>query len=351
MPRTRTPALLTLAALALFGIIALLLWRISRPPEIARLLPEADAILFADLRPIRLATHLDRDPPTRSRDYQNFVDATGIVPERDLDQAAFALTRRPDPTGINGPVAYTELFVGRFDPARLERYLRTLTPTTETYTGHAIYVLHMMESTPAPTAPNPDTTPVPTNAAAGRDLRITVVRPGLLAVSNTPTPEQIHAILDHARSGAFLSTAPSLLTDRFPDVPRLSTVWAVGRLGLPLAADGHLTLLGLTLPIPADQSFVLSLRYVGVLRLRIEALTASPDAALEEAGALTSLAGLARSLFTAQPDTHLSPDLIAALDSLRIEPHASRAILTASLPLALARQLTGSAGDSGSPSH
>ena len=59
--------------------------------------------------------------------------------------------------------------------------------------------------------------------------------------------------------------------------------------------------------------------------------------------ALTSLAGLARAVGTAQPGTHLSPDITAALDSLRIEPQGSRAVLTASLPLALVRQLTGSA--------
>ena len=335
MPRARTPAYIALAAVALLAVIALLLWRISRPPAIARLLPEADAIVFADLRPIRLATHLDRDLPARSPDYQHFVDATGIVPERDLDQAAFALTRRPDPTGANGPVGYTELFSGRFDSSRLEQYLATLTLTTETYTGNTIYIVHV--------AATPTGTASPTSAAAGRDLRIAIVRPGLLAISNTPTPEQIHAILDHARNSTLISPAPSLLNDRFPDVPRLSTLWAIGRLGLPLAEDGHLTLLGLTLPIPADQTFVASLRYVGVLRLRVEALTASPDAALQEAAALTSLAGLARSFVTGQPGAQLSPDLIAALGSLRIEPQGSRAVLTASLPLALVRQLTGSA--------
>jgi len=344
MSRTRTFTFLALGAVVLLSAIALLFWQLSRPPAIARLLPEADAILFADLRPIRLATHLDHEIPPRSPDYQHFVDSTGIVPERDLDQAAFALTRRPDPTGVNGPVAYTELFAGRFDTTRLERYLATLTATTETYAGHTIFILHMMESAPAAAAPPPSgATAAPRGPDAGRDLRLSVVRPGLLAVSNTPTPEQIHAILDHSRSGSVLSSAPSLLSERFPDVPRLSTIWAVGRLGLPFAEDGRLSLLGLTLPIPADQSFVLSLRYVGVLRLRIEALTASPEAALEEAGALTSIAGIARSLSTAQPGTQLSPELTAALNSLQIQPHGSRAVLTASLPVALARQLTGTA--------
>ncbi len=341
MPRSSRSAFLLVGALVVLGVIGLLLWSFSRPPELARLLPEADAIVYADLRPVRLATHLDRDLPPRAPAYQHFVDATGIVPERDLDLAAFALTRRPDPTGVNGPVAYTELLGGRFDTARLERYLAGLAASTELYAGHTLFTLHMDTGSIAVAGSAGD-------PAAGRDLRIAVVRPGLLALSNAPTAEQIHAMLDHARAGLFGSPAPSLLTAHFADVPRLSSAWAIGLLGLPLTNGGNITLLGLTLPLPADQSFIASLRYVGVLRLRIEALTPSPDAALEQAGALTSLAGLARTLLTAAPGASPSGPLLTALDSVRIEPHGSRAVLSASLPLDLLRQLT---GDSSRQNH
>ena len=86
-------------AVVLAAALSLVLWTSHRPPRVARVLPEADAILYADLKPARLATHFDRSAPARSPEFQAFVDATGIVPERDLDEVAFALTKRPNPAG------------------------------------------------------------------------------------------------------------------------------------------------------------------------------------------------------------------------------------------------------------
>src|SRR5271165_6731414 len=102
-----------LVVLALVAALAVAVWlRKTAPPEAARLLPESDAILYVDLKPLRAATHFDRTPVVRSPDYQRFIDATGIDPERDLDAAAFALHRMDDPNGPNGPVAYSEVFEG-----------------------------------------------------------------------------------------------------------------------------------------------------------------------------------------------------------------------------------------------
>ena len=101
--RTRYSLLLVLALVA--ALVAAVWLRKTAPPEVARLLPESDAIVYVNLRPLRAVTHLDRVPVSRSEDYQRFVDATGIVPERDLDAAAFALHRMDDPNGPNGPVA------------------------------------------------------------------------------------------------------------------------------------------------------------------------------------------------------------------------------------------------------
>ncbi len=92
---TRYSLLLMLALIAALAIALVL--RKAAPPEVARVLPESDAIVYANLKPLRLATHFDRTPITRTPDYQHFIDATGIVPERDLDAAAFALHRMDDP--------------------------------------------------------------------------------------------------------------------------------------------------------------------------------------------------------------------------------------------------------------
>ena len=308
------------AVLAVAFVIVL--WTSHRPPRIARLLPEADAILYANLKPARLATHFDRSAPARSQEFQAFVDATGIVPERDLDEVAFALTRRTDPDGPNGPVAYTEIFEGSFDPLRLSTYLAQQATSQEQYAGHALYNIPSGDS----------------GTREARLLRVTILRPGLLAASNAPTAEQIHVIIDRDRAGMLSGTAPSLLSDRFPEIPPLSTAWGIGSLGLPFAESGHVAVLGLDLPLPADQPMIASLRYLGVLRLRLVALAPTPELAMQQAGALTSLLGLVRTLTSGSGTAN--PQIAAALRSIAIAQNGSRTVVTAAVPVDLVRQIT-----------
>ncbi len=103
--RTRRTLLIVAAVLLLLAVAVFL--RSKAPPEAARLLPESDGILYFNLAPIRALAHFSKlPPPQRVPDYQEFVDATGIDWERDIDQAAIALHRMPDANGPNGPVAY-----------------------------------------------------------------------------------------------------------------------------------------------------------------------------------------------------------------------------------------------------
>ena len=88
MPRrTKATILIVLLVLVLLGVAAYL--HRKAPPEVARLLPEADCILYFNLRPLRTATHFDRNQLPRDPQYQAFVDATGFEFERDLDEVAF----------------------------------------------------------------------------------------------------------------------------------------------------------------------------------------------------------------------------------------------------------------------
>ena len=134
MRRARQYSLLLV--LVLIAALAVTVWlRKQAPPEVARLLPESDAIMYLNLKPLRLATHLEKTTVARTPEYQQFVDATGIVAERDLDEVAFALHQTGDPQGPNGAVAYSEVFSGRFDGDRLRQYLHRLASAEETYAG------------------------------------------------------------------------------------------------------------------------------------------------------------------------------------------------------------------------
>src|ERR1700719_54900 len=97
--RKRTKTTIVIAGLILLALAGAVYLRKKAPPEVARLLPESDGIVYLNVRPLRAATHLEQHPVQHDADYQHFIDATGIDPERDLNQVAFALDRMPDPNG------------------------------------------------------------------------------------------------------------------------------------------------------------------------------------------------------------------------------------------------------------
>jgi hypothetical protein len=321
--RTRYSLLLMLALMV--ALVVALILRKAAPPEVARLLPESDAIVYANLKPLRAATHFDRSPVDRSPEYQQFIDATGIVPERDLDAAAFALHRMDDPNGPNGPVGYSEVFEGRFDGERLARYLATIATAKETYADHDIFTIRVGD------------------AKAARPLRIAQLGYDTIAASNMPTVEQIHSILDRHRAAASPFSGSSLLSARYRDVPAFSSAWAIGHIGLPFSDRGYISILGLQLPLPEDTTFVASLRYLGTLRLRIEQVTPNDADAAHAAETFTSLLSLMKSvqLTQAQMQPHSATDAAfrELTDSTKIEQHKDRAVLTADIPLALVKEL------------
>src|ERR1700726_4506685 len=190
--RTRYSLLLMLALMVALAVVLML--RKAAPPEPARLLPESDAIVYANLKPLRVATHFERTQVTRSPDYQHFVDATGIDPERDLDSVALALHRMDDPNGPNGPVGYSEVFEGRFDGERLAHYLASIATAKETYADHDIFTIRVGDE------------------KVTRPLRITQLGYDTIAASNMPTAEQIHSILDRHRAAASPFSGSSLLS-------------------------------------------------------------------------------------------------------------------------------------------
>ncbi|GAC1428312.1 MAG: hypothetical protein NVSMB62_26190 [Acidobacteriaceae bacterium] len=304
------------------ALVVAVVLRKTAPPEVARLLPESDAIVYANLRPLRAATHFDKSPVKRSGEFAHFVDATGIVPERDIDAAAFALHRMDNPNGPNGPVAYSEVFEGRFDGARLNRYLASIATAHEEYAGHTIY-----------------TVPI-----EGRTLRISQLGYDTVAASNMPTTEQIHAMLDRYRAAASPFSGSSLLAARYDDVPLLSAAWGIGHVGLPFSERGRITIFGVGLPLPEDTTFVASLRYgVGAVHLRVEQIAPTEADAGQSAESLTARVHLVQAMqpkVDAQADAAQAEAVRDFTKSIHVEQKRDRAILTASLPVEIFRRFT-----------
>jgi len=313
--RTRLTVAVVVVILLLLAFAVYL--RKKAPPEAARLLPESDGIVYLNLRPLRAATHFDQRPVRHDADYQSFIDATGIQFERDLDEAAFSLHRMPNAAGPNGPVAFSEVFVGHFDGGRLTHYLEGISAGQESYAGHTIYSI----------------------PSEGRTVRVTLIGYDVVAVSNTPTAEQIHSILDRYRSAALPFAGSSLLSDHYEEVPLLSLAWGIGQIGLPFGDSGNVSLMGMRLPVSFDSTFVASLRWTGSLRLRLEEIAPTEEAATASAESVQTLLTLFRSMQSTLPAGMTDADLKPLLDTVQIEHHKDRAVLRATVPPKLLEKL------------
>ncbi len=325
--RTRRTLLVVAAVLVLLAVAIFL--RSKAPPEAARLLPESDGILYVNLKPVRTFFRKHLKPPDRVPEYQQFVDATGIDWERDLDQAAVALHRMSDPNGPNGPVAYSMVLVGKLTGPKLNSWLETHATSRESYAGHTVYN-------------------IPSEA---RTVRVTQVGYDMLAISNTPTAEQIHSILDRHRTAALPFSGSTLLSQHFHEVPLLSLAWGVGQIGLPFNESGAISILGFQLPIQADSTIVASvapeLPLAGALRLKVEEIAPSPDAAQSQAAALESLVSLARG-FTAPLSENIAnrgiKDLLKTAD---VTQSHNRVVVKATVPVSLFAGIASGAGERG----
>ena len=316
--RKRTWISLAVVAVAIAALIVIVAVRKKAPPEVARLLPEADAIVYFNVKPLRTLTHFDQHPVAHDPGYQAFIDATGIEFERDLDQAAFAIHRMADPNGPNGPVAYSEVFQGHFNGERLTAWLAAHAHPMETYAGHDIYAI----------------------AHDGRTVRVAILGYDLVAASNTPTPEQIHSMIDRYHSAASPFSGDTLLSHYYSDVPLLSEVWGIGELGLPLASGKQFHVLGLSLPLPTDATFIASIRFLGTLHLRLEQIADSPQAAKQSAELATVVLRLLRATqVSANPQDQTAQDWQSLLHSVVIEQKSNRAIVRADVPVRLVRNL------------
>ncbi|HUB01166.1 MAG TPA: hypothetical protein VL983_00720 [Terriglobales bacterium] len=303
-------AVLIVAAVVAF-IVAL---RKQAPPEAARLLPGADGFFYIDLKWIRTFNATNQLPPvSRDPEYQNFVDETGFQFERDLDQAAFAV-HYPESWGhgTGGSVPeprFSEIFVGKFDSARLPAYLKKLSSSIDNYRGFDIYNIPL----------------------EGRTVRATMLSYDSIAVSNHPDPAVIRGIIDRSRKLASPFGGPSLLRRYYRKVPLASLSFGIFRI-LPEEMNSLGGILSWSLLFPKPAVVVVSGRYLRALHLRAEAFTDSES----DAQAIADKAGTFLALFHAAEGsvgTHgTDPDVKAFFDSLKIEREGDHAILTAAVP-------------------
>jgi len=306
----RTLWIVTAVVLVLAAAVYL---RFKAPPEAARLLPESDGIVYVNLRPLRAVMHKGIKPLPHAPEYQSFIDATGIDWERDLNEAAIALHRMPDPRGPNGPVAYSMVLVGKLDGKALAHYFGAHAASQETYGGKTIYSL----------------------PSEGRTVRVCQIGYDTVAVSNTPSTEQIHSILDRHRTAALPFSGSSLLAEHYSEMPLLSVAWGMGEIGLPFSESGRVQVLGMSLPIPSDTTFMASVHWAGGLKLRVVEIADSDATAASQASSLNLLLNLARGASTGLGSSPVNSGFQEVLRTAEITQKRNRVIANASLPKSL----------------
>jgi hypothetical protein len=311
------------AAVLLFLAVAIFL-RSKAPPEAARLLPESDGIVYVNLRPVRSFLPRNPKPPERVPEYQQFIEAIGIDPERDLDEAAIALHRMTDPNGPNGPVAYSMVLVGKITGKKLNTWLDAHAASRESYAGHTIYSI----------------------PSEGRTVRVAQIGYDMVAVSNTPEPEQIHSMLDRHATAAWPFAGSTLLRQHYSEVPLLSLAWGVGHIELPFTERGAIQIFGFSLPLEADSTYIASvtpaLSLGGALNVKVVEIAPSIGKAASQADALNMLLILARGITAPLADNTANNNLKELLKTAEITQKRDRVVITAKLSPALFSSATGS---------
>jgi hypothetical protein len=315
------------AALIAAVLIALFFWtRLHGAPDSVRLLPDSDAVAYANLTPLRLAnvfTSLKK--VSHNPDYEDFIQQSGVDFERDLSEVAVAI-HLPSPASTTAaPTApppphpeprFSWIFKGNFDSSRLGTYLRKISRSTEIYSGKEIF-----------------TVPV-----ENRLVRAVVLRGDQVAVSNVDDPRVIHQMIDHASSW-LLPAGPALAREHYKDVPFGSLVWAIAR---QTSKDNSSALNlpgGFDVSLPADTTWVLSLRYAGSINLKAQALTASEEDARKVADTLGTLLSLFRSVQTNMGAQGPDPDVKNLFDSLQVTQEGNRTIITAEISIGFIKKM------------
>ena len=306
-------------------IAGCLWWWTQRAPEAARLLPESDAVVYLNLRPVRLATAFSSLPQVKhDPDYEAFVQATGFEFERDLDEAAIAVhlgaSAQPaasTPSGATKETRYSEVFIGRFNSKALTQYFEKMARAKDSYAGRQVFTI-----------------PV-----EGRTVRVAVLSAGMVVVSNVEDASAIRGMIDRAETRGMLAGGPELVKNFYKDVPVGSLAWGLARSknNLPLPN-------GLEISVPEGVTWVGSLRYAGTLELKAQAIAASDADAQKITESLNTLLAIFHSVQSNSHTQGMDADVKNVFDSLQVTQEHNRAIVTASVPAGFLQKLAVGAG-------
>jgi hypothetical protein len=314
-------SLCVLLFVAAVGSVVLL--RKKAAPEAARLLPEADAIVYIDFATVRSLTAFDQQQlPKLAPAYDEFVKSTGFAFERDLDEAAMAVHR----SSTRGATRYSEILVGRYDQIKLAQYLRRHSRSVENYRDVDVFSIPI----------------------ESRTLRVALLAIDTVALSNVDDAGVVHGMIDRFKKVALPFGGPALLHKYYSKVPLGSLLWAIARVpgsGIgsssfkPHTAPSFSLPGGIDIGLPGNSDVVVSLRMLTTIHARAEFYTQSEEAARNFTEQTTTFLSLFRSIeANATPGTG-DTDVKAVFDSVKVSQHGDRAEVLATIPPSFLRKL------------
>jgi hypothetical protein len=326
MRQRRRKLWIALAVLLVIGaIVAALLLRKRAAPDAARLLPNADAILYVNLEPVRLLTDLGKKPPqNREPEYEEFVRQTGFEFERDLDHAALAIHYGKTPGNPEKETRYSEIMQGHFDGQRVTDYLKNLSQQVERYNDFDIYIIPL----------------------EGRTVRVVLLGVDTAAASNTEGSDAIHGMVDRYKQAALPFAGPDVVRDYFGRVPLGSVIWTIARIPANSTPQDRTELL---LPgswsslLPRGSVVIASARPLNEVHLRAQVVTHSEDEARNFSERVGTFLALFKTLNISMDGGGPDPDVKKAFDSFEVRQDKNEALLTASVPFAFFKKIVSEA--------
>jgi hypothetical protein len=329
-------SLCVLLFVAAVGSVVLL--RKQAAPEAARLLPEADAILYIDFGTVRSLTAFDQQQlPKLAPGYDSFVKDTGFAFERDLDEAAMAVHRgsaiEPGNKSANNAAGsatrYSEVLVGHYDQIKLAQYLRQHSSSVENYRDVDVFSIPI----------------------ENRTLRVALLAIDTVAVSNVDNSSVVHGIIDRFKKVALPFGGPALVHTYYPKVPLGSLLWAIAH--VPASRSGSssapsmlphpspsITLPGgVDIGLPSDSDVVVSLRMLTTIHARADFYTQSEEAARNFTDQTTTFLALFRGIEASATAGTGDADVKAVFDSIKVTQRGERAEILATIPPSFLRKL------------
>jgi hypothetical protein len=328
--RRRLPVLIAVLLVAA-SLVAVVQLRRRAPPEPARLLPGADGFFYVNLKWLRTLKAIGQLPPvSHDPDYERFLQETDFQFERDLDEAAFAI-HYPAKWGNGGTGGsapeprFSEVLVGKLQGERITAYLHKMAAHVDNYHSTDIYSIPL----------------------EGRTVRVAILSVDTVAVSNHEDLAVIRGMVDRSRKLASPFGGPALLRQYYKTLPVVSKslpvlklAWFIGR--IDPSATANLGVWSMLFPKPA--SLVVSAYYAvysPTLHLRAEAISSSEDDAQNLSEKVSTFVNLFHAAENSVATKGTDPDVKAFFDSLQVERHGDRSVLTAAIPPGFLRKVVG----------